>query len=340
MNSIISVDRAKLLPSEWDHLAGDNIFLKKDLLIKLEELNPCHQKYYVLCSPEPDSIVLTYRLNLNIFTYGFAAWKMPVTIIGVPCSVSKKGYHLGEKTKEQVFPFLNTLKGPIIILNGDAMTPSNGFAMGNTLPTCRLDIRWKTMDAYLLSMRCHYRYRLHKAMKKWQGVQRVELSDQKLFDEAMYELYLQVYDRSHYKLEKLSIDFFREFPSRIIRYEVAGKLLAFIQLMENKEELIFLFGGFDYGLNFQYDIYLNILLEIVKRGIEGGYKTIDMGQTAEDTKMKLGCTRISKTMAFHHSNKMLNYIIGKCANFLSYHEKDLKFNVFKETNDENPSGTA
>jgi len=41
MNSIIKVDTAKLLPEEWNHLAGKNIFLRKESLVKLEEVNPC-----------------------------------------------------------------------------------------------------------------------------------------------------------------------------------------------------------------------------------------------------------------------------------------------------------
>ena len=329
MNSMLIIEKARLLPEEWNHLAGKNIFLRKENLVKLEEVNPCGQNYYMFCNPEPSSIVVTYSLKCNIFTYGFVTCRVPVTIVGIPCSVSKQGYHLGEKTKDEVFKFLSEIKGPKILLNIDKPPSRKGFALGETLPSCQLDIRWKSMEGYLKAMRSHYRYRLNRAIDKWQKVQRIELSNQELFDDNLYKLYLQVYNKSNYKLERLSIDFFKTFPSRIIKFEDRGRALGFIQLVENKEELIFLLGGFDYPLNFEYDIYINMLLEIVKMGIDGGYKTIDLGQTAEDTKMKLGGIRKKKYMVIHHSNKMINYFVGKFPGLLSYDPKNIHFNVFK-----------
>ena len=54
------------------------------------------------------------------------------------------------------------------------------------------------------------------------------------------------------------------------------------------EELIFLLGGFHRSYNERLDLYYNLLLKLVDYAIEKGYKYLDLGQTAEETKLKLG----------------------------------------------------
>jgi hypothetical protein len=73
-----------------------------------------------------------------------------------------------------------------------------------------------------------------------------------------------------------------------------------------------------------------MLLSIIRYGIEKGFKTIEMGQTAEDTKMKLGCKVYEKYLYANHSNGLINHFVHKGIGLLSYHQKDQSFNVFKE----------
>lgn len=321
---------AEGLPVYWDDVAGENIFLKRYSLNMLHKTNPCGQAYHIFYSSVPDSIIVTYKLKLDIFTYNKFSFKLPVTIVGIPCSVSKCGYKIGEETRHGVNEFLKNLQGFKLILNSDNLLTIDSFTAGATLPTCKLDICWNNFEHYLESFRSHYRYRINKAIKKWHGVKVIELEHSTLFDENLYRLYLQVYNKSVYKLEKLEMDFFKTFPAQIIKFTFEGKDLAFVQLLHNNDELIFLLGGFDYSSNLKYDIYVNVLLEIVKRGIKGNFNVIDMGQTAEETKMKLGCQQYPKGLYASHSGKLLNLLVAKSITALSYKQKELKFNIFKE----------
>lgn len=321
--------RTEDLPDYWDDLAGDNPFLKRNYLEVLERTNSCNQEYHIFADHEPDSIVVTYKLDLDIFTYSKVKLKLPVTIVGIPCSVSRCGYKIGKKTVAKVSEYFTTVGGAALVLNSEDELKINGFARGTTLPTCKLYIQWNTFEQYLKDMRSHYRYRIGKALAKGQEIEMAELAENDLFDEELYELYLQVYGKSEFKLEKLGIEFFRRSSAKIITFSVRGRAVAFIQLMENDDELIFLFGGFDYSQNLKYDLYINMLLEILRRGIDGGCKTIDMGQTAEDTKMKLGCRSVAKYMYARHSNVIINSIVHRGIGFLSYKPKDLNFHVFR-----------
>ena len=324
--SFLSADQ---LPDCWDEIAGDNIFLRKKYLEVLEKTNPCGQAYTIFYCPEPDSILVTYKLKLDIFTYSLIQLKLPVVIAGIPCSVSRCGYVAGKKTKAQLFEYLGNLKGAKLVLNSEDDFKVDRFTRGLTLPSCRMEIRWNSFEDYLSQMRSHYRYRINKAIWKFSGIRQVTLKDNSLFDNQLYGLYTAVYNKSEYKLERLTIDFFREFPSTIIAFYLGTEPVAFVQLVENSRELVFLFGGIDYSLNSDHDIYSNMLLAIVKYGIEKGFKTIEMGQTAEDTKMKLGGRAYTKYMYVNHSNGLINTLVHKTIGLLSYKQKDLSFKVFK-----------
>lgn len=320
------------LPPLWDELAGDNLFIKRDILSRLEELNPCNQTYHF--NKEKKIALVCYRLKLDIFTFSKQlSLKVPVNIIGIPMSVSKCGYSMMDQSKlKDLKDYIKSLKGFYIVLN------SNELSKGNTLPTYRLPIRWNTLDEYILSMRSHYRYRLKKAIKRSESIKMEELKDNALFDEEMYRFYCNVYDNSREKLEKLSISFFREFPSKIIKFIVDNETIAFIQLVENDKELIFLFGGFKYSLNKKYDLYINMLLKIIEKGIDNGFQYIDLGQTAEETKSKLGAVQQKKYMYVHHSNPLINIIINKLIKRFSYNPYNIAHDVFKEGKNEGSTG--
>ncbi len=320
---------AEQLPDSWDSIAGDNIFLQKKYLSVLEMTNPCSQTYTIFYCPEPDSILLTYKLNLDIFTYSLFRLKLPVVIAGIPCSVSRCGYVVGKKTEAQVFEYLRNIKGAKLVLNSEDDFKADSFAKGFTLPSSRIEIRWNSFEDYLSETRSHYRYRLNKAIQRFSEIKQVTLQDNSLFDHQLYDLYTAVYNKSEYKLEKLPIDFFREFPATIISFYAGTKPVAFVQLVENSHELIFLFGGIDYSLNLKHDIYNNMLLAILRYGIDRGFRTIEMGQTAEETKLKLGCKAATKYMYVNHSNVLINLLVHKGIGLLSYSQKDLSFNVFK-----------
>jgi hypothetical protein len=328
--AILSFQSANDLPLSWDRKAP-HLFLKKDNLAILEEVNPCAQEYYEIGTGNDTSLFMTYRLSLNILTYSLMKLNIRVTMTGLPLSVSKCGYHISSGQEQEFFTFLAARKGWKIILNAPEDWKFAGWSQGKTLASCVLTNHWDSFEDYLQDMRSSYRYRIQKAQKKWTAVREVELTTPAQFDEKLYRLYLNVYERSEVKLEKQPMAFFKNFPATIIAFYDQEKPLGFIQLVAHETELIFLLGGFDYQLNFQYDIYWNMLLTIVKRGITGRFKTMEFGQTAEETKMKLGCILQTKYMYVHHSNPLLNKIVHWLIPCFSYQKPEFVFNVFKET---------
>ncbi|KJS87220.1 MAG: hypothetical protein JM58_04980 [Peptococcaceae bacterium BICA1-8] len=324
----LTVNCVEELPKQWDQLAGENIFLKRCFLKHLETVNPCHQTYNMLLeADELKAVYVDYRLKLDIFTYSFLALKIPVTIMGIPCSVSKQGFSICSGFEETLLANFQEKKGAKLILNSALDLPAK---RGNTLPTCKMEIRWPSFGQYLESLRSPYRYRIKKAQNKWQAV-KVDFIRPQEFDKDYYQLYEEVHSNSQAKLEKLNFEFFQQLPlaSTIIKATHKEQKLGFAQIVENGTELIFLFIGFNHHLNSTFDIYLNLLLEIIGFAIDNRFRTIDLGQTAEETKLKLGSELFSKSMYISHSNLLLDKLANQYINLFSYQVPIYDFRVLK-----------
>jgi hypothetical protein len=314
------------LPSTWDDIFANNVYMLKNNLLILEKSNPCSQRYMLV---NDRSAFVIYKLKLNIFSYAKLKLNIAVNIIGVPCSVSKQGYILDARDADEFESFIKNEKN-CIILNSEDDLLGTQLIQGETLPTCKMNISWSSIDDFICNLRSHYRYRLKKALDKGKETSIKRLEDNNSFDEKMYSLYEQVYDKSQYKLEKLSIDFFKMFPSSIYVFYLQENPVAFVQLIDNNGELSFVFGGIDYALNHKYDLYINMLMFILKYGIDNKLSAIDMGQTAEDTKMKFGCLQHKKYMYIYHPNFIIRFFIKLFSQKLSYKPIELKLNLFKE----------
>ena len=95
-------------------------------------------------------------------------------------------------------------------------------------------------------------------------------------------------------------------------------------------EEIFEFVGVDYRYTGTFDTYHRILLEIVRYGIENGFKTIDFGQTADESKLKLGSEYTMLYAYLHHSNRFINRLNKKLAKYIEYKPITTDYRVFKE----------
>lgn len=326
---------AQDLPASWDKACDDNPFLCRSVLIILEQVNPTGQRYYLLEKREEASLFMTYQHRLDIFTYGPGSLRLPVTILGVPCSVSWPGLQIQEQDREAFQQALQEIPGAVLILNDKAppLPSSSSYAQGLTLPNCELDIQGLNFSAYLDKMRSHYRYKLRSSMKRFQGVTTKILQDNREFNSQLYQLYEQVYERSEFKLEKLPLSFFQDFPATISVFSTEDQVLGFTQTMFSnqggKKEQIFLFGGLDYALNKEFHTYINLLLHVVRTGMGQGADRINMGQTAEDVKTRLGCTLHRRYLYARHANPVIHFLVRRGIGLLSYTAPLAERHVFR-----------
>jgi hypothetical protein len=115
---------------------------------------------------------------------------------------------------------------------------------------------------------------------------------------------------------------------RMITADLDGRLVGWAIVLESAAGLDFFLGGIDYERNLKHLVYRRLLVEIVRRGIESGASRIDLGQTAEIPKMRLGGTCLPRHMGFAHGNPILSFLLDRASGFLEYSRRVPEPHVF------------
>jgi len=297
-------DRARDLPECWDALAGDNWAVHRRVLDAAEGRTRARTSYVLFEDDQgrADSLVVHQRVDdFNLTQYTPLDWKVPANLLHVPVSVARPGYVIGDATRPQVESWIRTLRGWTFLLNWRGDDGCAGTIQATMSPQVVLPIRWKSFDDYLAALRSPYRRRFHKALRLGRNLTFRFLERPREFDETLHRFYLHLNAKSRIRIETLDIGWFRSDVGRILVCEHEGRPLGFAQLVENGSELVWAFVGYDPEHNERFDLYHNLLAAIVRHAIEQGFQTLDMGQTAEEAKLKLGGAYVPLKALGRHS---------------------------------------
>lgn len=296
----------------------------KKLIKLLKEENKFEQEYYYIESNNSYAFFILYKSKINIFTFGKLKYFYNLNVIGYPCSLSNCGYITNDE--KMMFEFIKTIKGAKLILNVDKQIKIKNMVNGYTLPTCIFNNNFKSINEYMNSLRSSYRRRINKGIKNCQNIEVKELNDNSI---DIYNLYLNTYNKSDYKLEKLEKGFFEQVDATKMVFLNNTTPIGFVLLKKIKNKLIFMLCGMNYNYD-TTDLYYYMLYNIIEYAIKHKCKIVDFGQTSEETKMKFGAILQEKYFYAHHSNKIINSIIKVGKSFLEYKYTFPKYRVFKE----------
>jgi hypothetical protein len=196
------------LPVIWDVLA-ENYFQKREFLIHAEKYNHCNQRYWLL---EESGVLkagaVLYTMPLDLLTFLKLKSPLLMHIAGIPCSVSSPGFIGGEQHLKALQKHIFSVsKGFVLFLNLLNETHGIKHAHGNTLPTIIIKRSFLNWEEYISAMRSDYRRRLLRILNSVSDINLETLSCSE-FSTEMYNQYLEVYNKSDAKLEKLTYDFF------------------------------------------------------------------------------------------------------------------------------------
>jgi hypothetical protein len=332
MITFSAIQKVCNLPDSWNMLAA-NYFQRTEFLCHAERYNPCKQRYYLCMEGDnPLAAAVVYSLRLDILTFIHLKSPIKTHIIGIPCSVSSPGIFGTEegihKLKDYIF---KTEKGFVLALNLESKPDDGCYASGKTLPTIVMENRNLGWDDYITSLRSDYRRRLNKLFLKDNQLTFNRISSGE-FNPEMYLQYLEVYKRSEGKLEKLSHGFFKNLPSEFIvtTCSSGGKLLGWNIALSDHNIYYFFLGGIDYSLNKTYNTYLRLLAKLIEEGINAGARTIELGQTAEIPKMRMGGNLVPRYMEAHHSIGLFDKLLKINSKALEYKRKLEEAHPLKE----------
>jgi hypothetical protein len=329
---ITNISRALDLPENWDSKAVD-YFQTREFLNHTEKYNPCNQQYYLLYRNGIfETGVVVYTLKLDLLTYLSIPSPFLMNIAGIPCSVSASGIIGNANDLPQLIRYIKTRrKGLLLLLNLASEITEERMICGKTLPTIIITNHFRSWEEYLGTMRANYRRRIRLISSPFSEIHKEQFACS-CFDDGMYNLYLGVLKRSKGKLETLSLEFFRNLPPNfsLTAFYNAGKLIGWYISSTFREKFYFFMGGVDYTVIHQFNTYFNILLSVTREGIERGALTIDLGQTAEIPKLRLGGKLVEKTMGAYHSNRIMRKLIKAGKNLMEYSAVVKEMHVFKE----------
>ncbi len=323
---------ASLLPPAWDELA-QYCFQKRAFYTYTEQYNPCKQRYYLLYQNNRLMAgASVYSIRIDLLTFLNIPSPVNLQVVGIPATVAPGGL-IGDKASVEILlqHILASEKGLVVGMNTPADLNCHPATPMRNMPTIVIQHNHNAWDEYLTSLRSDYRRRMKKINRKFEGVTEV-VTDCSVFTQQHYGLYLQVYKRSKSKVEKLSFDFFKNLPPeyKLTTYYAEETPLCWHITIEDGEVLWFFFGGTDYSLNAQYHAYFNNIANLVKHAINKGFKVIDLGQTAEVPKTRLGGVPRELYLFIYHRNKLLNFLLRKGAALLQYNRKIPATNVFNQ----------
>jgi len=322
---------ANELPEVWDALAT-NSFQKRAFLHHCEKYNPCAQRYYTL--EENGSVLggaIVYSLKLDLLTFLEIRSPLTMQMVGVPCSVDSSGL-LGTEADHTALlrAIIKKERGLLLALNLESVPRGLPLAVGKTWPGVVLENRYATWAEYESALRSPYRRRLEHILRVEEGL-RSETGSCDRFTPAMHEMYLEVYRRSRGKLERLSCEFFRNLPETFQLTTIFrdADLSGWFVTLVDGERFFFFLGGQKYDER-SHEVYLVKLASMIRQGIASGARQINLGQSAEVPKMRMGGTVQEKIMVVHHHRPVFQAALHASIGMLAYHRRFQPAHVFKE----------
>jgi hypothetical protein len=216
-----------------------------------------------------------------------------------------------------------------------------GFVEFDIQPNMVLDLPFRDFDHYLASMSTKYRTRAKRAFKKADGLVKKELTLAEIQRElpAIYDLYREIARNAGFNMvdlnERYLLALKRDLPDhfRLFAYYRDGRLVAFYTLLKNYDELEAHFLGYDKSLNHDLQLYLNILYDIVRFGLEAGSSRIIFARTALEIKSSVGAEAHELFCYLRHQNPLANKFTGTLLDYLKPVEKWKPRHPFRHDSD-------
>ena len=188
-----------------------------------------------------------------------------------------------------------------------------------------LDESWNSFEDYLEALSSKYRVRVRRAFKKANKIERKLLTWAEIqrYEERIYELYSEIAEKAEFNIIKLHPKYFTELKKELPRkvkiygYFLGDELIAFNSLIKNKDEMEAHFLGYDLNNNREYQLYLNILYDIIQEAIQVKAKSINFARTALEIKSSVGAEAREMFLYLKHRNNFNNKFVPRLLKYLS-----------------------
>ncbi|MEP6709532.1 MAG: GNAT family N-acetyltransferase [Verrucomicrobiota bacterium] len=202
---------------------------------------------------------------------------------------------------------------------------SNGYARVPSMPMTRLPLNYRRFDDYLATLGKATRKDLRRKFRKAEKAAPIKcevLHDITPLIEEIYPLYLQVYERSRLKFERLSREYFcrlgQEMPerTRFFLWRQDGKIIAFSLCMVHNGTIYDDYLGLDYRIALDLHLYFYTLRDIITWALNQGLRFYCSSPLNYEPKLHLGCDLVPLDLYVMHTVPLLNRIFRRALKFL------------------------
>jgi hypothetical protein len=138
----------------------------------------------------------------------------------------------------------------------------------------------------------------------------------------VYPLYLQVYERSKLRFEKLTKDYFcrlgREMPDKVrfFVWRQNGRIVAFTLCMIEGDAVYGEYLGLDYAVALDLHLYHHVFRDVAAWAIANGFKSLGTGGLNYDPKLHLKCRLVPLDLYVKHTSPLFNALLKRLLPFL------------------------
>lgn len=182
---------------------------------------------------------------------------------------------------------------------------------------------WSCFEDYLAAMSSKYRVRAKRAFKAGKDIERRELTEDQIRNvkSYLYELYQNISLTAGVNMADLHEDYFLQLKIdlgekfKLYGYYLEGELIGFHTTIDNGEELEANFLGFVKEYNRSHKVYLNMLYDMARYGVENGYKKLVFARTAMEIKSSVGAVPHNMYCFIRANNSVTNTIVQPALNY-------------------------
>jgi predicted N-acyltransferase len=203
--------------------------------------------------------------------------------------------------------------------------PRNGYARIPSMPITRLPLPYQNWDEYFRTLSKATRKDLRRKFRKAEHAPKIEMeivSDIAALIDEIYPLYLAVHERSPFKFETLTKDYFcaiaQRMPerARFFIWRQLDKIVAFSFCLVCHDKIYDECIGLDYSVALDLHLYFYTLRDIISWALEQGLKYYYSNPLNYEPKLHLDCELVPLDLYVVHTNPLLNPIFRRLIKYL------------------------
>jgi predicted N-acyltransferase len=205
-------------------------------------------------------------------------------------------------------------------------------------PNMVLHLPFDGFDQYLAAMSTKYRTRAKRAFKKLEGIERRELTALEVQQSSttLFKLYKEVATNAGFNMVDLNPNYMAALHQhmqgrfRVFGYFLDGEMVCYCTTLLNGPEMEAHFLGYSKAHNAEYQLYLNMLYDMVRTAFESGCQRVVFARTALEIKSSIGAEPEQLLCYLCHQNGLLNKFTGTILEYLKPTEEWEQRHPFKD----------